>query len=214
MGLNLYLSDTDKSTYSRPTLSVDKKTLTFVDTSGVYTPVANPSGWGTPNPLTTSLNASNSVKLTLTITINSTDTAVIYGPKSLIGPTALVPNSPADVNALIYPVTTTFMGITDATFPDGFYELTYTDEAGTIIYEGTFIIVRTIEETINTHALEVPDYYMYVDKFINNYGGDEVMDVCYEIALLNSIKNSIPSVENLPKIISTIETLQDIISEV
>lgn len=216
--LNLYLSDVRKEGgvvngiyfgYPRPILSADKKTLTFIDTTGAYSGVSNLNGWGVPNTLVSQVPSIISLGFTIW-TDSSTSTS--YALKSV----SSINNSPSIVNDLVYNVTVAFpTGSTLLTFPDGFYQVDYVSTNGPDIdYTGYFVITRTVEETITQHALALPDNYAYLDKFINNMGSDEILDTTYEIALLNSIKNTIPTLANKQKILDTLSTLQNIISEV
>lgn len=199
-----------------PTQSADLTTITLQDTS---------TGWGNPNPAITDIDGTT-VDLTLSITIYTYDNPTagdIYTSIDIYTLLGAAPSVQADLEYVLTPAnllnvdTGNALGASTDPFPDGWYEVVYTisdsDNSGnsaSTTYQ--FFLDGNVYYKVATHLIDIPETYMYVDKFINNYGADEIIDVLYEVALLDSMEANVAEA-NKEEILQVLDTLTNITDE-
>lgn len=201
---------------AQTTQSADLTTLTFTDNTGTGV-----TGWGNGvNPAVTDIDAIGELILTIIISTPAYPIGVTY-TCDLYTVLGSVPQTVADLVFIVNPSdllddNNEPLGSQTDPFPDGWYDIAYTitdrGDGNPDTYNTAFLLDGNIYALIVDHLINVPETYTYLDKFLNNYGSDEIIDTLYETALFESIEANVANA-NKDEIIEVLDTLQNITAE-
>ena len=206
---------------AQTTQSADLTTLTFTDNTGVYANPSNTGGWGTPNFATTTINTTGKLSLSIVLSTPEYPDGITYTTDlyTILYRTLSAP--PADVTELVYVIYPNdfiddngdALGAQTDPFPDGWYDVSYIianrGDGLSDTYTTSFFLDGNVFSLITDHLVNIPEIYMYLDKFLNNYGSDEIIDTLYETALFESMEANVAAA-NKDEIIEVLDTLQNI----
>ena len=196
----------------------DNKILTITDTSGEVS-TGTSTGWGTPNPVYTSIVASGGLHtLELNITISKSDgTETTYDTIDLY--TLFAPGGGfADINDLVFPLDCSMLissgealGTSDDEFPDGVYEIEYVYDAGLGTEESTTettLIDGIVDNSITELLRLIPTNYECCAPHEKS-----TLDTMFCKAYLSSIRKS-ASVARKDSVLNQLGVLERLVTNV